>query len=88
MTTTFITENLPDFVNISIPKSSLPYTIYNLSDKFDSESNTNDNIYNYRSVIVGDGKLLCMAPSKSVSIEKFKQLVGDNNSSIKYEEFV
>lgn len=89
MTTTFITENLPDFVNISIPKtSSLPYTIYNLSDKFDGESNTNNNIYNYRSVIVGDEKLLCMAPSKSVSIEKFKQLVGDNHSSIKYEEFV
>lgn len=88
MNTTFITENLPAFVNINIPKkSNVPYVIYNLSNEFDSETNT-DNKYNYyRSAIVGDGKLLCMAPSKSMSSDKFKQVVGEV-TSIKTEEII
>jgi hypothetical protein len=66
-------DNLPECVSATVPKAStVPYTIYNLNDKFDtnsSDSNTTNNIF--RSVIVGDGKLLCIAPSKSVSNDQF-----------------
>jgi hypothetical protein len=88
MNTTFITENLPDFVNTIIPKkSNVPYVIYNLNPNFDSEINDDSKNNYYRSAIVGEGKLLCMAPSKSISNDKFQSVVGEK-ASIKTEEII
>lgn len=89
MNTTFITENLPDFVNINEApkKTSFPYTIYYLNSNFNSEINSDLKYNYYRSAIVSDGKLLCMAPSKSISNDRFKEVVGES-SSLKTEEVV
>ncbi len=79
---TFITDNLPDSVAVSQPKNSqVPYTIYNLT------GDPGVNMHIYRSAIIGANKLLCLAPSKSVSAEKFLE-AADETALFKAEEIV
>jgi len=79
---TFITDNLPDSVAVSHPRNSpVPYTIYNLT----GDPGVNTHIY--RSAIIGANKLLCLAPSKSVSLDELLEN-SDDNTLFKAEEIV
>jgi hypothetical protein len=87
MATTFITENLSECINITTPKgTAVPYTVFTLSNKYDVD-NDDINMRFYRSAIMADGKLLCMAPSKSLSNAQFASVVGENPRT-KTEEIV
>ena len=79
---TFITDNLPDSVAVSQPRNlPVPYTIYNLT------GDPGVNMHIYRSAIVGVNKLLCLAPSKSVSLDELLEN-SDENTLFKAEEIV
>jgi hypothetical protein len=79
---TFITDNLPDSVAVSQPRNSpVPYTIYNLT------GDPGVNIHIYRSAIIGADRLLCLAPSKSVSLDELLEN-SDDNTQFKAEEIV